>query len=175
MYNVSFMEENCQGLEQSLEKNMTNSRRETNKIEVSDQNGVSVSCDFRYDLCTVTLAGWHHGEHWAYSLCQPLVTSSVFPNYHHLWYQHVGCLSLAFPSSFTHTLEMALGIPSYCQIKQSMYHSSEHSKCLPRLLLFQCYKQMETGGRGNAVSPTPNPAQESLLWSRLSLANLKNQ
>ncbi|KAM6054404.1 uncharacterized protein VSU04_010687 [Chlamydotis macqueenii] len=61
MYNYSFMEEYCQGLDQSLEKNTTNSRRETNKIEVSNQQGVSVSCDFQYDLCTVTLAGWHHG------------------------------------------------------------------------------------------------------------------
>ncbi|XP_050762156.1 uncharacterized protein LOC127022570 [Gymnogyps californianus] len=61
MYNFSFMEENCQVLDQSLEKNTTNSRRETNKIEVSNQKGVSVSCDFQYDLCTVTLAGWHHG------------------------------------------------------------------------------------------------------------------
>ncbi|XP_075370784.1 uncharacterized protein LOC142415850 [Mycteria americana] len=61
MYNFSFMEENCQVLDQSLGKNTTNSRRETNKIEVSNQKGVSVSCDFQYDLCTVTLAGWHHG------------------------------------------------------------------------------------------------------------------
>ncbi|XP_075623870.1 uncharacterized protein LOC142604009 isoform X2 [Balearica regulorum gibbericeps] len=61
MYNFPFMEKNCQGLDQSLEKNTTNSRRDTNKIEVSNQKGVSVSCDFQYDLCTVTLAGWHHG------------------------------------------------------------------------------------------------------------------
>ncbi|XP_014791696.1 PREDICTED: uncharacterized protein LOC106884686 [Calidris pugnax] len=61
MYNFSFMEENCQVLDQSLEMNSTNSRRETNKIEVSNQKGVSVSCDFQYGLCTVTLAGWHHG------------------------------------------------------------------------------------------------------------------
>nr|XP_047909692.1 uncharacterized protein LOC106041217 isoform X1 [Anser cygnoides] len=53
--------ENCQGLDQSLEKNATDSRKETNKIEISDHKGVSVSCDFQYDLCTVTLAGWHHG------------------------------------------------------------------------------------------------------------------
>ncbi|NXX46268.1 APLP protein, partial [Tricholaema leucomelas] len=61
MYNFSFMEENCQLLDQSLERNTTNSRRAANKIEVSNQKGVSVVCDFRYDLCTVTLAGWHHG------------------------------------------------------------------------------------------------------------------
>ncbi|KAM6378848.1 uncharacterized protein J5M81_010458 [Pluvialis apricaria] len=61
MHNFSFMEENCQLLDQSLEKNTTNSRRKTNKIEVSNQKGVSVSCDFQYDLCTITLAGWHHG------------------------------------------------------------------------------------------------------------------
>ncbi|NXD62922.1 APLP protein, partial [Eolophus roseicapillus] len=61
MYNFSFMKENCQALNQSLEKSTISSRRETNKIEVSNQKGVSVSCDFQYDLCTVTLAGWHHG------------------------------------------------------------------------------------------------------------------
>ncbi|NWX07801.1 APLP protein, partial [Caloenas nicobarica] len=61
MYNFSFMDENCQVLDQSLEKNSTNSRREANTIEVSNQEGVSVSCDFQFDLCTVTLAGWHHG------------------------------------------------------------------------------------------------------------------
>lgn len=67
MYNFSFMDENCQALDQSLEKNTINSRRENNKIEVSNQKGVSVSCDFQYDLCTVTLAGWHHGEYQSHS------------------------------------------------------------------------------------------------------------
>ncbi|NXY25436.1 APLP protein, partial [Atrichornis clamosus] len=61
MYNFSSTEENCQVLDQSLEKNTTNSRRKPNKIEVSNQKGISVSCDFQYELCTVTLAGWHHG------------------------------------------------------------------------------------------------------------------
>ncbi|NXK31359.1 APLP protein, partial [Piprites chloris] len=57
----SFTEENCQVLHKPLEKNTTNSRTETNKIEISNQKGVSLSCDFQYDLCTVTLSGWHHG------------------------------------------------------------------------------------------------------------------
>ncbi|NWW42821.1 APLP protein, partial [Pedionomus torquatus] len=61
VYNVSLTEENCQVLDQNLEMNSTNPRRESNKIEVSNQKGVSVSCDLQYDLCTVTLAGWHHG------------------------------------------------------------------------------------------------------------------
>lgn len=73
MYNFSFTEENCQVLDQSLENSTMNSRRGNNKIEVSDQKGVSVSCDFQYDLCTVTLAGWHHGEYQSYSCCQLLV------------------------------------------------------------------------------------------------------
>ncbi|NXM67016.1 APLP protein, partial [Serilophus lunatus] len=60
-YNFSFTEDNCQVVDKSLEKNTTNARRETNKIEISNQKGVSLSCDFQYDLCTVTLAGWHHG------------------------------------------------------------------------------------------------------------------
>ncbi|NWQ63052.1 APLP protein, partial [Neopipo cinnamomea] len=57
----SFTKENCQVLDKPLQKNTTNSRRETNKIEISNQKGVSLSCDFQYDLCTLTLAGWHHG------------------------------------------------------------------------------------------------------------------
>ncbi|NWI88268.1 APLP protein, partial [Pitta sordida] len=61
MYNFSSMEENCQILDKSLENNTTNARRETNKIEISNEKGVTLSCDFRYDFCTVTLAGWHHG------------------------------------------------------------------------------------------------------------------
>ncbi|NXS98712.1 APLP protein, partial [Jacana jacana] len=61
VYNFSLVEENCRVLDQSLEMNSTNSRRDANKLEVSDQKGVSISCDFQYDLCTVTLAGWHHG------------------------------------------------------------------------------------------------------------------
>ncbi|NWJ01646.1 APLP protein, partial [Crypturellus undulatus] len=61
IYNFSLMEQNCQGMDRSLEKYPADSRRETNKIEISDQDGVSISCDFQYDLCTVTLAGWHHG------------------------------------------------------------------------------------------------------------------
>lgn len=84
MYNFSFMEENCQVLNQSREKNNTNLRRETNKVEVSNQKGVSVSCDFQYDLCTVTLAGWHHGEYPSHSFCQLLVIFSVSLNCHHL-------------------------------------------------------------------------------------------
>ncbi|XP_067407568.1 uncharacterized protein [Emydura macquarii macquarii] len=61
MYNFSLMEDNCQSLDQSLQKNEINVRKEANKIEVSNENGVSVSCDFHYDLYTVTLDGWHHG------------------------------------------------------------------------------------------------------------------
>ncbi|NXN30410.1 APLP protein, partial [Nycticryphes semicollaris] len=61
VYNFSSMEDSCQVLDQPLEMNSTTSRRETNKIEVSNQKGVSISCDFQYNLCTVTLAGWHHG------------------------------------------------------------------------------------------------------------------
>ncbi|XP_038275879.1 uncharacterized protein LOC119862732 isoform X4 [Dermochelys coriacea] len=61
MYNFSQMEENCLSLDQSLEKNGITIRNETNRIEVLSENGVSVSCNFHYDLCTVTLDGWHHG------------------------------------------------------------------------------------------------------------------
>ncbi|XP_043379497.1 uncharacterized protein LOC102932729 isoform X4 [Chelonia mydas] len=61
MYNFSQMEENCLSLDQSLEKNGITIRKAANRIEVLNENGVSVSCNFHYDLCTVTLDGWHHG------------------------------------------------------------------------------------------------------------------
>nr|XP_032635524.1 uncharacterized protein LOC116824393 isoform X2 [Chelonoidis abingdonii] len=61
MYNFSVVEENCLSLDQSLEKNGVTMRKEANRIEVLNENGISVSCDFHYDLCTVTLDGWHHG------------------------------------------------------------------------------------------------------------------
>lgn len=63
MYNFSQMEENCLSLDQSLEKNGITIRKEANRIEVLNENGVSVSCNFHYDLCTVTLDGWHHGKY----------------------------------------------------------------------------------------------------------------
>ncbi|XP_077684889.1 uncharacterized protein LOC144271419 [Eretmochelys imbricata] len=61
MYNFSQMEENCLSLDQSLEKNGITIRKDANRIEVLNENGVFVSCNFHYDLCTVTLDGWHHG------------------------------------------------------------------------------------------------------------------
>ncbi|XP_074867207.1 uncharacterized protein LOC142021855 [Carettochelys insculpta] len=61
MSNFSLLEENCLGLDQSLEKNGLNVRQEADRIEVSNENGISVSCDFHYDICTLTLDGWHHG------------------------------------------------------------------------------------------------------------------
>ncbi|XP_075755429.1 uncharacterized protein LOC102446612 isoform X2 [Pelodiscus sinensis] len=60
IYNISLLEENCLSLNQS-EKNGLTIRKEANRIEVSNENSVSVSCDFHYDLCTLTLDGWHHG------------------------------------------------------------------------------------------------------------------
>ncbi|CAM2099649.1 unnamed protein product [Caretta caretta] len=61
MYNFSQTEENCLSLDQSLEKNGITIRKDANRIEVLNENGVFVSCNFHYDLCTVTLDGWHHG------------------------------------------------------------------------------------------------------------------
>ncbi|XP_019350266.2 uncharacterized protein LOC102557779 isoform X1 [Alligator mississippiensis] len=63
VYNLSLAEESCQSLDfgLSFEKNGVIARKEANTIEVSSQNGVSVSCDFHHDLCTITLSGWHHG------------------------------------------------------------------------------------------------------------------
>ncbi|KAK0131183.1 Apolipophorin [Merluccius polli] len=36
-------------------------RRSAHTVEVSNQNGVSVSCDLSLDLCSLTLDGWLHG------------------------------------------------------------------------------------------------------------------
>lgn len=37
-------------------------RRGSNIVQVSNQNGVSVSCDTSMDLCSLTLDGWLHGK-----------------------------------------------------------------------------------------------------------------
>ncbi|XP_054849643.1 uncharacterized protein LOC129339063 [Eublepharis macularius] len=60
-YNYSLMEENCQNFVVPFEENDIAVGRQSAHIEVSSTNGASFSCDLRYDLCTLTLEGWHHG------------------------------------------------------------------------------------------------------------------
>lgn len=37
-------------------------RRGSNILHVSNQNGVSMSCDLTLELCSFTLDGWLHGK-----------------------------------------------------------------------------------------------------------------
>ncbi|XP_053550240.1 uncharacterized protein LOC128641740 [Bombina bombina] len=55
------IEENCQNVDLPLSKNGITIKKDANKIEVSNQVGVSVQCDIHHDVCSVTLQGWHHG------------------------------------------------------------------------------------------------------------------
>ncbi|XP_040297386.1 uncharacterized protein LOC121008756 [Bufo bufo] len=55
------IEENCQNLDVPAVKNGVSIKKHANKIGVSNQEGVTVQCDNHYDLCSITLEGWHHG------------------------------------------------------------------------------------------------------------------
>ncbi|XP_038618739.1 uncharacterized protein LOC119942156 [Tachyglossus aculeatus] len=59
--NISQMEENCPNLALPPATNRASARREEAKIELSNQNGVTLSCDPQADLCSLTLDGWNHG------------------------------------------------------------------------------------------------------------------
>eukprot|EP00062_Callorhinchus_milii_P022147 gi/632979622/ref/XP_007906572.1/ PREDICTED: uncharacterized protein LOC103188398 [Callorhinchus milii] len=55
------VEENCEPSDLPLLKNGVTVKRELNRVEVSNQNGVTVSCDTHHAVCSLTLAGWYHG------------------------------------------------------------------------------------------------------------------
>ncbi|XP_072415566.1 uncharacterized protein [Chiloscyllium punctatum] len=55
------VEENCKASELPLMRNGVTVRKDLNKIKVSNLNGVTVSCDVQYDVCSLTLPGWYHG------------------------------------------------------------------------------------------------------------------
>ncbi|XP_071976806.1 uncharacterized protein [Engystomops pustulosus] len=55
------VEENCQNLDLPTLKNGISIKKHANKIEVSNQQGISVECDNHYDVCSITLDGWLHG------------------------------------------------------------------------------------------------------------------
>ncbi|XP_053132427.1 uncharacterized protein LOC128336575 [Hemicordylus capensis] len=59
-YNYSLIE-NCQRFDMPPEANDIAVKRDPDRIVVSGANGVLFSCDLRYDLCTFTMDGWHHG------------------------------------------------------------------------------------------------------------------
>ncbi|CAI5792171.1 Hypothetical predicted protein [Podarcis lilfordi] len=60
-YNYSLSEENCQHFDIPPEENGLANQRYSDLVEVSTTNGALFSCDLRYDICTLTLDGWHHG------------------------------------------------------------------------------------------------------------------
>ncbi|XP_051877798.1 apolipophorins-like [Pristis pectinata] len=55
------VEENCKAGELPLVKNGVTVKRDLNEVKVSDQNGVTVSCDMQHEFCSLTLPGWYHG------------------------------------------------------------------------------------------------------------------
>ncbi|XP_063790370.1 uncharacterized protein LOC134945174 [Pseudophryne corroboree] len=55
------IEENCQSLDLPTVKNGVSVKKNSNKIEVSNQEGATVICDVHHDVCSFTLDGWHHG------------------------------------------------------------------------------------------------------------------
>ncbi|XP_027694814.1 uncharacterized protein LOC114025554 [Vombatus ursinus] len=57
----SSLGENCLGLDPLPAKVRANGRKEVHKIELSNENGATVSCDIQSDLCSMTLDGWNHG------------------------------------------------------------------------------------------------------------------
>ncbi|XP_075686225.1 uncharacterized protein LOC142655659 [Rhinoderma darwinii] len=55
------IEENCQILDLPTFKYGISIKKDATKIEVSNQDGITVQCDNNYDVCSITLEGWHHG------------------------------------------------------------------------------------------------------------------
>ncbi|XP_069599470.1 apolipophorin-like, partial [Ranitomeya imitator] len=55
------IEEDCQNLDLPTFKNGISIKKNANKIEVSNQEGITLQCDNHYDVCSITLEGWHHG------------------------------------------------------------------------------------------------------------------
>nr|XP_020669783.1 apolipophorins-like [Pogona vitticeps] len=58
-YNSSQWDSSCHP-DIPLEENDIVVQREADHVGISTTSGASFSCDLRYDLCTLTLDGWHH-------------------------------------------------------------------------------------------------------------------
>ncbi|XP_078237367.1 uncharacterized protein LOC110090494 isoform X3 [Pogona vitticeps] len=58
-YNSSQWDSSCHP-DVPLEENDIVVQREADHVGISTTSGASFSCDLRYDLCTLTLDGWHH-------------------------------------------------------------------------------------------------------------------
>ncbi|XP_067859876.1 uncharacterized protein [Heptranchias perlo] len=55
------VEENCKASELPIVKNGVTVKRDLNEVKVSNQNGVTVSCDMQHEICSLTVPGWYHG------------------------------------------------------------------------------------------------------------------
>ncbi|XP_048844771.1 uncharacterized protein LOC125716487 [Brienomyrus brachyistius] len=52
---------NCRVTDKSITDNGVTVRRDSNLVEVSNQEGAVVSCDLSHGVCSLTLNSWHHG------------------------------------------------------------------------------------------------------------------
>ncbi|XP_070616334.1 uncharacterized protein [Erythrolamprus reginae] len=59
-YNTSLLKD-CGSFDVPLQENGTNIRVDANHVEMTAAEGALIVCDLRYDFCTFTLEGWHHG------------------------------------------------------------------------------------------------------------------
>ncbi|OCT64040.1 hypothetical protein XELAEV_18045141mg [Xenopus laevis] len=55
------IEENCQRLDLPVFKNGISIKKDANRIEVTNHEGITVQCDIYHDICSFTLEGWYHG------------------------------------------------------------------------------------------------------------------
>ncbi|XP_058013738.1 uncharacterized protein LOC131185316 [Ahaetulla prasina] len=59
-YNTSLLKD-CGSFDVPLQENGTTVQVDTNHVEMTAADGALFFCDLRYDFCTFTLDGWHHG------------------------------------------------------------------------------------------------------------------
>ncbi|XP_068100795.1 uncharacterized protein [Hyperolius riggenbachi] len=55
------VEENCHSIDLPTSKNGILINKDSSKIEVSNQEGVTIQCYLHHRVCSITLEGWHHG------------------------------------------------------------------------------------------------------------------
>ncbi|XP_053326459.1 uncharacterized protein LOC128501125 [Spea bombifrons] len=55
------IEEDCQTLDLPFSRNGIIVKKDTYKIEVSNEDGTAVRCDNLHEICSITIAGWNHG------------------------------------------------------------------------------------------------------------------
>ncbi|KAM9305542.1 uncharacterized protein PAF06_014108 [Gastrophryne carolinensis] len=55
------VEQNCQSIDFPTVKNGISIRKNSNTVEVSNQEGTTVQCYIHHKVCSITLEGWRHG------------------------------------------------------------------------------------------------------------------